>query len=60
MPLIPADTTAATAAALEMPSVVLWVTWQACTTALMKRSGSRTSAEMPTGVMRIAAPLVVP
>ena len=40
MPLIPADTTAATAAALEMPSVVLWVTWQACTTASIKRSGS--------------------
>ncbi|MNT94695.1 hypothetical protein D3C72_2364350 [compost metagenome] len=60
MPLIPAETTAATAAALEIPSVVLWVTWQACTTAWMKRSGSATSAAIPTGVMRIAAPLVVP
>ncbi|MNL60469.1 hypothetical protein D3C87_1842830 [compost metagenome] len=60
MPLIPADTTAATAAALEIPSVVLWVTWQACTTAAMKRCGSATFAAIPTGVMRIAAPLVVP
>jgi hypothetical protein len=59
-PSMPALTAAATAAAAASARPVLWVAALAATTRSTSRSRSVDGVAMPTGVIRIAAPLVVP
>ena len=57
---MPALTAAATAAAPEIATPVLWVTALAATTASTRRGMLSKSFAIPTGAIRMAAPFVVP